>query len=461
MAEMNMHACRISTLCYIESDDMRLSRQEYALPGSYEKEGPLKWNGLCTRLLEGESPDDALLRGLTDFWGSRPSSYRLHAMLTVIRQGQPEEYLLVYTAQYPGQASSQAPSLARKLHDSQDNRQVYDYYAPSCKEGWVWLLRSWFYEPLMPFNDRGLPQVVSGSFPFFSMKLWIKNGRLFHWHLGTAGDPFPGWDGRPLPPDHEAKALGIPAAPKPDNNKQDLNKRDFYHKDLPDPTAPPDTAASKGTVPVFAASKAADSILKAAWSYYKNRSKLIYSGGRRTFLSGWQLYDPVLSGRGNIDCSTYILLVCSGISYEDSPYAAGQEKWNLSDKAFLRNSDADAVRKGLIKSGTIRSASDIARYFYVRGCCFTDPACAGPGDLVFFRAKPDKVPYQKHFHGFLCISHVGILTEDLQYLEATGSQIKPADPDLAVDPIRLTPLSSRKNIVCFARPDRITDFLQA
>ncbi|MBQ4045234.1 MAG: C40 family peptidase, partial [Lachnospiraceae bacterium] len=148
-------------------------------------------------------------------------------------------------------------------------------------------------------------------------------------------------------------------------------------------------------------------------------------------------------------------LVCSGIPYEDSPYAAAHGTWKLSDHASLLKSDADAVRKGIIKSGTIRSASDIARYYYERGCCFTDPACAGPGDLVFFRAKPDKVPYQKHFHGFLCISHVGILTEDLHFLEATGAQIKPADPDLVKDPIRQTPLSSRQDIVCFARPVEI------
>ncbi len=57
-----------------------------------------------------------------------------------------------------------------------------------------------------------------------------------------------------------------------------------------------------------------------------NADKLIYSHGSRTFLSGYDLYDRKHGNRGNIDCSTFVIRVLSGIPYEKSPYAAGTVK---------------------------------------------------------------------------------------------------------------------------------------
>lgn len=430
----------LSTLCYIESDGMRLSMQKYAKPGLCGDQGPYEWNGVYTCMGPDESPDQAMLRGLDDFWGTRPESYAIHAMITIIRENQPDEYLFVFTAEYPGASSVSDPASG-----------AGSAAGDGCgMEGWVWIQRDWFYEPLMAFNDRGLPQIMSDRFPFFSMKFWIKDGRLLHWHLAGDGDPFPGWDGSLPPPDHEAKALGIPAAPACESAKIAF--------DSTCTAAAEDAPAVGGNSEMHVHGPCAgisSTILQCAFSYYQNTDKLIYSGGRRTFLSGWPVHDKERNMRGNIDCSTYILLVCSGIPYEESPYARQQDRNFYRNMEDLKASDADAVRRGTIKSGTIRSASDIVRYYYQRGCCFTDPSCAQAGDLVFFRAKPLKVPYQKHFGGFLSISHVGILADQEHYLEATGSQIKPSNPGLIKDPVRLTPLSSRQDIVCFARPNQI------
>ena len=64
-------------------------------------------------------------------------------------------------------------------------------------------------------------------------------------------------------------------------------------------------------------------ILRCAESYLSNAGRLIYSGGGRTCLAGYDIYDKEHENRGNIDCSTYLLLLLAGIPYERSPYATG------------------------------------------------------------------------------------------------------------------------------------------
>ena len=65
----------------------------------------------------------------------------------------------------------------------------------------------------------------------------------------------------------------------------------------------------------------AEEILTCAESWLAHADRLVYSYGSRTFLSGYDLYEP--GGRGHIDCSTLVLLVLAGIAYEESPYALG------------------------------------------------------------------------------------------------------------------------------------------
>ena len=67
----------------------------------------------------------------------------------------------------------------------------------------------------------------------------------------------------------------------------------------------------------------AKQILTVARTYLDHADRLIYSYGSKTFLSGYELFDPAYNGRGNIDCSTFLLLVLSGITYETSPYSTG------------------------------------------------------------------------------------------------------------------------------------------
>lgn len=64
-------------------------------------------------------------------------------------------------------------------------------------------------------------------------------------------------------------------------------------------------------------------LLAVAETYLFHADRLIYSYGSKTFLSGYAIYDEDYDGRGNIDCSTFLLLVLAGIPYEASPYTTG------------------------------------------------------------------------------------------------------------------------------------------
>ena len=50
-------------------------------------------------------------------------------------------------------------------------------------------------------------------------------------------------------------------------------------------------------------------LLAVAETYLFHADRLIYSYGSKTFLSGYAIYDEDYDGRGNIDCSTFLLLV--------------------------------------------------------------------------------------------------------------------------------------------------------
>ena len=97
--------------------------------------------------------------------------------------------------------------------------------------------------------------------------------------------------------------------------------------------------------------KAAMRRLAVAQTYLDAADRMIYSGGGLTFLSGESIWDDEHDGRGNIDCSTFVLLVLSGITYGKSPYVTGELP-----------SETDALYD-------IRYASELAEYFWKQGRC--------------------------------------------------------------------------------------------
>lgn len=171
--------------------------------------------------------------------------------------------------------------------------------------------------------------------------------------------------------------------------------------------------------------------VECAGSYRQARAAgraFAYSGGN-TFLNGGGINDS--KGAGMIDCSTYIYLVLCGVPYGGSPYCSDrlrlERRYPWGDTALL---------KDCAGHGRYRYAADLARYFFRRHRCFTDPACVQPGDLTFHSARPNS--------RFMSITHVGMVAEDTEYFYNVT--------DLS-DTVVRSRLSSRKDIVFFVRPD--------
>lgn len=240
----------------------------------------------------------------------------------------------------------------------------------------------------------------------------------------------------------------------------------------------------------------ADRLLSVADSYLKNADRLIYSYGSKTFLAGYDLFDPEYGGRGNIDCSTFVIMVLADIPYEDSPYASGRIKDLSADKAFLSTDEfrklADfsalpahytgiaerigrpylAGPKGLdLKkaaalgitvetlgqeiraSGIGRRSVVIARHFLEKGECFSDPAYLKPADLVFYENPGFFTEGGETFRGKAEITHVGIVSADTELMFHSSGHLGKAQAEQEGLPaIALAPVFGARKPAFFARP---------
>lgn len=183
--------------------------------------------------------------------------------------------------------------------------------------------------------------------------------------------------------------------------------------------------------------------LRCAWTYYENRSRLIYSYHGDTFLSGAPLFDADFDGRGNIDCSTFVHLVLRGIPYEKSPYATGRTN-------------------GFSVPTELRRANGLARKLWGEGRAVGDADPILPGDLVFYAAPPaSRIKYLERAC-FLGISHVAVASENPSFvLQVTGTSSKEADQEAGREAVRFTPASDMRIPILVCRPDYASSFLLA
>ena len=172
-----------------------------------------------------------------------------------------------------------------------------------------------------------------------------------------------------------------------------------------------------------------------------------YNDGH-SFLNGTALNDE--NGYGYIDCSTYIHLVLRGIRYEDSPYAALTAANASFDPDDLTTNTAfswadDGLADSAVTGGLVRTAAQIAQYYFYRGRCFTSAASVRPGDIIFFSNGSNS-----RFGG---ISHVGMIAEDTSKMfNVTGF---PLDHEMSLtsDVVLLTEIANRSDsAVLYARP---------
>lgn len=240
----------------------------------------------------------------------------------------------------------------------------------------------------------------------------------------------------------------------------------------------------------------AEAVLACAETWLARADRLVYSYGSRTFLSGYDLYDADRDGRGNIDCSTFVLLVLAGVSYEESPYALGSVRAFLDrsfgetaggpagtlpsidpvladfrdlpdrfvdiaeriGRPYLRGPkgldlakaeemgiDLDTLGREIRAAGGKRRSAQIAQYYGERGACFTDPVCAMPGDLVFYRSVGYFTEGERVFPASAEVNHVGIIARDpSRMINSTGLGADDAG-------VSLMPVFGKRGPAFFAR----------
>ena len=239
--------------------------------------------------------------------------------------------------------------------------------------------------------------------------------------------------------------------------------------------------------------EAAARLLSAAQTYLDNAEKLIYSYGSRTFLSGYDLYVPEYGGRGNIDCSTFVLLVLAGIPYENSPYATGNTSglndrrafWadrELTDfsglperyigiaerigrpylagpkgldleKAAAMGISAEILGQEIRATGVGRRSVQIALHYLERQACFADYGQARPGDIAFFKNAGFFMEGAKKFRADAEITHVGILSSDTAFMiHSAGYVTKKRAQEEGLPAVSLAHVYGKRTPAFFARP---------
>ncbi len=228
-----------------------------------------------------------------------------------------------------------------------------------------------------------------------------------------------------------------------------------------------------------------------AETYLSNADRLIYSYGSKTFLSGYAIFDAAYNRRGNIDCSTFLLLVLSGIPYGLSPYATGtaeglapshypwaqRELFDFSDipetymeiadrigrpylkgekgldleKAAAMGISVKTLGEEIRKSGATRRSASIANHYIRNGEAYTDSAYLCPGDIVFYRSAGF---FGDNGDSETQIVHVGLATQNTALMiNSSGYLSKEQAIRENLPAVSVSEIFGRRTPSFFARPD--------
>jgi 8-oxo-dGTP diphosphatase len=141
-----------TTLCYIERDG------KYLMLHRTKKQNDLnesKWIGIGGRFMDGESPEDCVIREVKEETGLTLTSYRYRAIITFVSDRYPTEYMHLFTSE----------SYMGELID--------------CDEGELeWVPKDKV--PGLPIweGDRIFLRLLGEDIPFFSLKLTYEGDRL-------------------------------------------------------------------------------------------------------------------------------------------------------------------------------------------------------------------------------------------------------------------------------------------
>jgi len=141
-----------TTLCYIENDG------KYLMLHRTKKKNDLnenKWLGIGGRFMEGESPEDCVIREVKEETGLTLTSYRYRGIVTFVSDRYPTEYMHLFTSD----------SYMGELID--------------CDEGVLkWVPKESI--PDLPIweGDKIFLKLLTEDAPFFSLKLVYNGDRL-------------------------------------------------------------------------------------------------------------------------------------------------------------------------------------------------------------------------------------------------------------------------------------------
>ncbi len=141
-----------TTLCYIESQD------HYLMLHRVKKEHDVnegKWIGVGGKFLEGETPEDCLLREVREETGLRLTRWRYRGIVTFVSDRWEGEYMHLFTA------------------------DGFEGELMPCSEGELaWISRSRIADLPQWEGDRIFLSLLEQNAPFFSLKLCYEGDRL-------------------------------------------------------------------------------------------------------------------------------------------------------------------------------------------------------------------------------------------------------------------------------------------
>ena len=143
---------RNTTLCHIEQDDryLMLHRVKKAVDENKDK-----WVGIGGKFLEGESPEDCLLREVREETGLTLTSYAYRGIVTFVSDEWGTEYMHLFTA------------------------DAFTGEIKPCDEGELeWIDKTELLQLPIWEGDKIFLRLLDSDEPFFSLKLCYQGDRL-------------------------------------------------------------------------------------------------------------------------------------------------------------------------------------------------------------------------------------------------------------------------------------------
>lgn len=146
---------RLTTLCYIQRGE------EYLMMHRVRKQHDVnhdKWIGVGGHFLEGETPDECVVRETYEETGLRLTQYHLRGLITFLSDQWQTEYMFLYTADgYEGDPDA----------------------LPDCREGELrWISKRAVYELPIWEGDKVFFRILEEEGPFFQLKLRYEGDTL-------------------------------------------------------------------------------------------------------------------------------------------------------------------------------------------------------------------------------------------------------------------------------------------